>query len=68
MKLDELHFPVFATGSVPVDTLGVPDDYIQPSGIDNPPTLREVLVAKAERATDLLDWMTPYTVTEPDLA
>lgn len=67
MKLDELHFPVFATEAVPVDTLALPDDYLKTSGIDNPPTLREVLVAKAERAADLLAWLTPYTVAKPDL-
>lgn len=68
MKVDESHFPVFAADDVPSDTLGLPDVVLEATRVDTPPTLREVLVAKAERAAQLLEWATPYTINEPDLA
>lgn len=68
MKVDSSHFPVLGADDVPTDTLALPDEILGATRIDNPPTLREVLVAKAERAAELLEWFTPYTVTEPDFA
>lgn len=68
MKLDGTHFPVFGAEDVPTDTLDLPDAVLDATEVDTPPTLRSVLVAKAERAAQLLDWFTPYTVTEPDVA
>jgi len=62
VKLDETHFPVFGAEDVPMDTLGVPDAVLETTQVDTPPTLRSVLVAKAARAAQLLDWYTPYTV------
>lgn len=34
--------------------------------VDTRPTLRDVLVAKAGRVAQLLEWATPYTNDEPD--
>ena len=68
MKVDESHFPVLGTDDVPADTVAVPDAVLERTRIDDPPTAREVLVAKAERASHLLDWFTPYTVETPDFA
>jgi hypothetical protein len=68
MKVDESHFPVFSADDVPTDTLAVPDDVLEATRIDDPPTVREVLVAKAERAAQLLEWFTSYTVKEPEFA
>lgn len=68
MNVDESHFPVFSADDVPTHTLSVPDQILDATRIDNPPTIRGVLVANAERATQLLEWFTPYTVKEPDFA
>ena len=68
MKVEQRHVPVFAADDMPVDTLGVPDTVLETTRIEKPPTLKEVLVAKAERAAQLLEWTTPYTIREPDLA
>ena len=56
MKLDDHHFAVHGDEGVPADTLGLPADLIEQSRIGSPPTLREVLLAKADRAAQLLDW------------
>jgi len=68
MKVDESHFPVFSADDVPADTLAAPDEVLKATQIDNLPTVKEVLVAKAERVSQLLEWFTPYTVKEPDFA
>lgn len=68
MKVDERHFPVLGADDVPTDTLALPDDVLEATRIDNPPTVTEVLVAKAERAAQLLEWCTSYTVNDPDYA
>lgn len=68
MKLDDHHFPVLGTDEVPTDTLAVPATVLQASQIDDPPTLKEILVAKADRAAQLLEWFTPYTIRDPDFA
>lgn len=68
MKVEQRHIPVFAAEDMPVGTLGVPDHVLEATRIEKPPTLKEVLVAKAERATQLLKWSPPYTIREPDLA
>lgn len=54
MKLDNRHFPVTGVESVPAGTLAVPPDVLEDSNVDNPPSLREVLLAKADRAQQLL--------------
>jgi len=61
-KLDGTYFPIFASDDIPRDTLAVPDEILAASHVDNPPTLREVLVAKAERAAQYLEWFTPYSI------
>ncbi|WP_135662519.1 DUF5802 family protein [Halorhabdus rudnickae] len=54
MKLGSRHFPVSAVESVPADTLAVPPAVLSESGIENPPSLREVLLATDDRAEQLL--------------
>jgi len=53
VKLDSAHFPVHADESVPSDTLAVPDKLVE-DGRERGPTLREVFLAKADRARQLL--------------
>lgn len=55
MKIDRRHFTVHGEDDVPADTLALPDDFVEDCGIDNPPALREVLLAKADRAAQLLE-------------
>jgi len=54
MKLDQRHFPVTGIESVPADTLAVPPEILSDSRVENPPSLREVLLATADRAEQLL--------------
>lgn len=54
MKLDTAHLRVHGSEDVPADTLAVPRDRLERSGIENPPALREVLLAKAEHAERLV--------------
>lgn len=67
VKLDTHHFPVVGTDEVPPDTLAVPEPILETTRIENPPILAEILIAKADRATQLLEWCTPYTVRDPDV-
>jgi len=53
MKLGTRHFPVHGEEGVPSDTLAVPETLLD-DGVRDPPALREVLLAKADRATQLL--------------
>jgi hypothetical protein len=53
MKIGTNHFPVHGDESVPADTLAVPKDRLAET-VRNPPTLEEVLLAKADRAAQLL--------------
>jgi hypothetical protein len=53
MKLGTTHFPVHGDESVPADTLAVPEPLLEET-VRNPPSLREVLLAKADRASQLL--------------
>ncbi|WP_225335061.1 DUF5802 family protein [Halomicrobium urmianum] len=54
MKLEERHFPVRGDEEVPADTLAVPESFLDDARVRNPPTLKEVLLAKADRAQQLL--------------
>jgi hypothetical protein len=54
MKLGNTHFTVGGEADVPADTLVVPDQVVEETDIRNPPTLREVFLAKADRARQLL--------------
>ena len=56
MKLDEAHFPVHGADDVPSGTLALPASLLGDTRIDAPPALREVLLAKADRADQLLRW------------
>jgi hypothetical protein len=54
MKLGTNHFPVHSGESVPADTLAVPEPLLD-DAVHNPPALREVFLAKADRALQLLE-------------
>ncbi|MFC6764319.1 DUF5802 family protein [Natrinema soli] len=62
MKVDQQHVPVFADDDVPTDTLNLPDKVLEATQVDQPPTLKSVFIAKAERAAQLLEWTTPYSI------
>ncbi|MFB6165174.1 MAG: DUF5802 family protein [Haloarculaceae archaeon] len=55
MKVDATHFPVTGDPGVPPDTLAVPEALLADTRVRNPPTLKEVLLAKADRARQLLE-------------
>lgn len=54
MKLDTNHFAVHPDDSVPEGALGVPEEVLEATNVENPPELREVLLAKAEHAERLI--------------
>lgn len=54
MKLETSHFAVHGDDGVPRDTLWVPESLLDGTRIETPPTLREVFLAKADRAAQLL--------------
>ncbi|GKZ13088.1 hypothetical protein BG842_22035 [Haladaptatus sp. W1] len=54
MKIDQQHFPVHAEEGVPENTLALPDTVLENTRIRNPPELKEVLLAKADRAEQLI--------------
>lgn len=54
MKLDERHLAVHGAPDVPADTLAVPPSVLADTRIRNPPALRQVLLAKAETASQML--------------
>jgi hypothetical protein len=66
MKLDTNHFPVTGDETVPRDTLAVPAGVLEDSRVRNPPTLREVLLAKADRARQLLELTGAAEVADAD--
>ncbi len=70
MKLETSHFPVHGDEGVPADTLAVPDSVLEGTRVRNPPTLREVLLAKADHAARLLQvaggWAAGEWVGSPD--
>ena len=63
VKLDERHFPVHGDESVPADTLAVPQELLDDTRVDDPPALKEVLLAKADRAGQL---MRLFGIVPPD--
>ena len=65
-KVDDRHFPVLGATDVPSDTLAIPDDRLEETRVTTPPAVKSVLVAKADRAAQLLEWWTPYTMSDPD--
>lgn len=54
VKLGTRHLAVHGSPEVPGDTLAVPPGVLEEAGIDAPPELSEVLLAKPERASQLL--------------
>ena len=54
MKVGTHHLAVHGDERVPADTLAVPEGVLEET-VQNPPTLTEVLLAKADRAAQLLD-------------
>lgn len=54
MKLGSQHLAVHGDETVPADTLSVPESVLSETTVRNPPTLQEVLLAKADRAAQLL--------------
>jgi hypothetical protein len=54
MKLGRTHFAVEGEEGVPAGTLTVPPGLLEEEGVTNPPTLTEVLLAKDDRAAQLL--------------
>lgn len=57
MKLESRHFPVHGDEAVPANTLAVPAELLEDTEVRNPPSLREVLLAKGQRAGQLLQYM-----------
>lgn len=55
MKIGSTHVPVLGKAGVPADTLALPSNRLDDAGVSNPPSLREVLLAKADRAAQLLN-------------
>lgn len=56
MKLESRHFPVHGDDAVPANTLAVPASLLEDTSIRNPPELSEVLLARRERARQLLEY------------
>jgi hypothetical protein len=54
MKLGTVHLPVHGEDGIPERTLAVPEDDLTAAGVDNPPTLSPVLLAKRAVADRLL--------------
>lgn len=54
IKVGDSHLPVHGQEGVPADTLSVPERLLEAASVRNPPTLREVLLAKGDRASQLL--------------
>jgi hypothetical protein len=61
MKVGRQHLAVHGDASVPKDTLAVPDDLL-PEDLGTVPSLEEVLLAKADRAEQLLAMGTPVGI------
>jgi hypothetical protein len=54
MKVDRQHLVVDGDEAVPEGTLGVPRRYLEHLDVDNPPSLKEVLLAKPGHAERIL--------------
>lgn len=64
MKLGSAHIRVHGEEGVPADTLAIPEDRLDDTNVQNPPELSEVLLAKADRARQLLE-LTDGVVSRP---
>ncbi len=56
MKLESRHFPVHGAADVPTNTLALPESMLEGTDVRNPPSLREVFLARRERARQLLEF------------
>ena len=56
MKLESGHFAVHGDDGVPANTLAVPETLLERTDVRNPPTLKEVLLARRDRARQLLEY------------
>ncbi|MFB6070225.1 MAG: DUF5802 family protein [Halanaeroarchaeum sp.] len=56
MKLDRTHLAVRGSEDVSEGTLAVPEETLESLDIENPPTLSEVLLAKADHARQLVSF------------
>lgn len=59
MKLARQHFAVRGEEGLPENTLMVPRDSLDSGYVDTLPAPREILLAKADRASQLLDIVSP---------
>ncbi|MFC4543965.1 DUF5802 family protein [Halosolutus amylolyticus] len=67
MKLESSHFPVHGDDAVPANTLALPESMLEGTDVRNPPSLREVLLARRERAQQLLEFAGGWEAPRPDL-
>lgn len=63
VKVDEAHIPVLPGEGVPTGTLALPHEVIESTRIEAPPSLREILLAKAEQTVRLFDLFDPSIPT-----
>ena len=54
MKVGTTHLTVHGDPEVPDGTLALPEETLAATGVENPPSLREVFLATADRAGQLL--------------
>jgi hypothetical protein len=66
VKMDNRHFAVHGEEGVPEDTLAVPEHLVADANVRDPPALREILLAKADRATQLLRLSGQLPDDDPD--
>ncbi|WP_435359343.1 DUF5802 family protein [Haloarchaeobius sp. DFWS5] len=64
MKVDQSHLAVTGEAAVPADTLAVPRRILDRTSVDGPHERKEVFLAKADRADQLLE-LTGYRDVEP---
>ncbi|GAA0310717.1 DUF5802 family protein [Halarchaeum salinum] len=55
MKVGTRHYRVEGDADVPADTLVVPRETLEDAGVDNPPALAEVLLARPDHARRLFE-------------
>ncbi|MFB6253882.1 MAG: DUF5802 family protein [Halobacteriaceae archaeon] len=58
MKLDSTHFPVQGADDISEGTLGLPQSILDATRISHPPELKEVFLAKSDRAQQLMQLCT----------
>ncbi|MFC4447617.1 DUF5802 family protein [Halorussus aquaticus] len=61
MKVDQRHVAVHGDEGIPEGTLALPERLLEDTRVRNPPTLKEVLLAKADRADQLLRYQETTT-------